>query len=360
MSAHMKLVPLTAALMLAFAASAQAQSHHAHHDDAGTAPQTDAAPAHAHAGHGAHQGHGQTHAATSTHGQAADHAGMDRSGMDHTGADHSGADHTGMDHTGMDHAGMDHGLMGHGPGAPAAESRPPADHVPPPPPTLDIGQLTHAQMDAVMGMNDSGRFGRFTLDRLEYVQGGATAWSVQAWYGGDSNRLHFRSEGQRKDGKLEHADAELLWSHAIAPFWDSQIGLRRDFGEGPDRTWAAFGVQGLAPYWFEVAATAYVGEQGRTALRVEADYDLLLTQRLVLQPRFELNAYGKDDPARRIGSGLSDAEAGLRLRYEIRREFAPYVGVEWSRSFGRTADFARADGHDVTDVRWVAGVRIWF
>ncbi|NCT67973.1 MAG: copper resistance protein B [Rhodanobacteraceae bacterium] len=347
MSAHMKFVPLTAALMFAFAASTQAQSQHAHHDDARVP--SDAHTAHAHGAHGSHHGYGQPAAKPSAH---ADHAGMDHSA--HAGMDHSGMDHAAAGHAAPAHADMQHGT------APAPDARPPADHVPPPPPTLDIGHLTHAQMDAVMGMNDNARFGRFMLDRLEYVEGGATAWSAQAWYGGDSNRVHFRSEGQRKDGTLEHADAELLWSHAIAPFWDSQLGIRRDFGEGPGRTWAAFGVQGLAPYWFELAATAYVGEQGRTALRVEADYELLLTQRLVLQPRFELNAYGKDDPARRIGSGLSDAEAGLRLRYEIRREFAPYVGVEWSSGFGRTADFARADGHDVTDVRWVAGVRVWF
>jgi len=119
-------------------------------------------------------------------------------------------------------------------------------------------------------------------------------------------------------------------------------------------------VRGLAPYWFEVSATAYAGSSGRSALRVEVDYDLSLTQRWILQPRIELNAYGKDDPAARLGSGLSDAELGVRLRYEIRREFAPYIGVEWSRRFGRTADFERAEGLDVNDMRLVAGLRIWY
>lgn len=119
-------------------------------------------------------------------------------------------------------------------------------------------------------------------------------------------------------------------------------------------------MQGLAPYWFEVEATAYVGENGRSAVRAEASYDLLFTQRLILQPNVEINLYGKNDPAREIGSGLSDVDFGLRLRYEIRRQFAPYVGVSWQRKFGKTADFARADGKATRDTRFVVGVRIWF
>jgi copper resistance protein B len=201
------------------------------------------------------------------------------------------------------------------------------------------------------------------FDRLELVGSGAdqaVAWSAHAWFGGDRDKLWLRSEGERSDGAIEHADIELLWNHAFAPFWDSQIGLRHDVGRGPDRDWAAFGVQGLAPYWFEVTATAYVGEQGRTAVRAEVDYDLLLTQRLVLQPRIELNAYGKRDPLARIGAGLADAEVGLRLRYEFRREFAPYIGVERRQLFGASADYARADGHHAIDTQWVVGVRFWF
>ena len=262
-----------------------------------------------------------------------------------------------MDHGSMDHTGMQHAMPQE------ASSLPPSDHVPPPAPTHEMGAMSYAQMVEVMGMNDRATFGMFAFDRLEHAAGdgsSATAWSAQGWLGGDLDKLRLRSEGERQNGAIEHADVELSWSHAIAPFWDSQIGVRRDFGRGPDRTWAAFGVQGLAPYWFELSATAYVGEQGRTALRLEAEYELLLTQRWVLQPRFELNAYGKDDPALHIGSGLSDAALGLRLRYEIRREFAPYIGVEWSRRFGRSADFARADGGDAGEMQWVAGVRLRF
>lgn len=262
------------------------------------------------------------------------------------------------EHADMDQSTMDHAAMGHL-DAPASD-KPAPGHVPPPPPAHVMGDMAYEEMVEVMGMDDRGRYGLFALDRLEYAEGGAAAWSAQAWYGGDVDRIVLRSEGEHVDGGIAHADVELLWGHAIAPFWDSRIGLRKDFGKGPDRSWAAFGVQGLAPYWFEVSATAYIGEQGRTALRVEADYDMLLTQRLVLQPRVEFNAYGKDDPAAGTGSGLSDASLGLRLRYEVRREFAPYVGVEWSRLFGGSAELAREDGHDASALQWVAGVRLWF
>jgi copper resistance protein B len=240
---------------------------------------------------------------------------------------------------------------------------PPAGHLAPSAPAQTMGPMSAAQMVDVMGMDDRAIQSLIAFDRLEYAKaddGHALSWSAQGWLGGDFDKLHMRTEGTSVDGSAEQADLELLWSHAIAPFWNSQLGMRSDFGRGPARQWAAFGLQGLAPYWFEIAATAYVGDQNRTALRFEADYELLLTQRLVLQPRLEINAYGKADPADRIGAGVSDAQLGLRLRYEIRREFAPYVGVEQTHSFGRTADFTRMDGRDATDLQWVAGVRIWF
>ncbi len=211
---------------------------------------------------------------------------------------------------------------------------------------------------------DQQSFGSVLVDRLEraYSQGSGnwTTYDVQAWYGRDFNRAVLKAEGQVSRGRLQDARTELLWGHAIAPYWDSQLGVRHDNGGGPDRDWLAFGVQGLAPYWFNVEATGYLGDQGRSALRLSASYELLLTQRVVLQPQFELNAYGSDDAARGIGSGLSDTTAGLRLRYDISRQFSPYVGVEWSGRFGRTGDMARAAGErrDTTD--FVAGVHVWF
>lgn len=136
--------------------------------------------------------------------------------------------------------------------------------------------------------------------------------------------------------------------------------MRFDHGTGKDRQWLAAGVQGLAPYWFELDATAYLGSGGRTALRLEGSYDWLLTQKLILQPRTEWNFYGKSDPVNAIGSGLANASAGLRLRYEITRQIAPYIGVEWQHSFGRTGDFVRASGGSATQTRWLAGLSFWF
>jgi copper resistance protein B len=249
--------------------------------------------------------------------------------------------------------------------AAADESKPASatDHIAPPPPEHPMGPMSADAMIDAMGMDDDATFAKLKIDRLERSFGGdapSFSWDADAWIGRDFDKLRIRSEGEHARGSTEDADVEALWSHAIAPFWDTEVGVRQDIGGHANRTWAAFGIQGLAPYWFELGATAYVGEAGRTALRIEADYDLSLTQKLILQPRAEINAYGADDRAAGIGSGLSDVTVGVRLRYEIRREFAPYAGVEWSRRFGDTADFARAEGLDDSDTRWVAGIRVWY
>lgn len=212
-----------------------------------------------------------------------------------------------------------------------------------------------------MDMADQEPFGMLLLDKFEYAdKDQSLRLDGEAFYGGDYNKLWFKADGGRANGRLAATRLELLWDRIFATYWSTQIGVRRDIGEGPGRNWAAFGVQGLAPYWFEVEATAYVGENGRSAARLEASYDLLFTQRLILQPNVEINLYGKNDTAREIGSGLSDIDFGLRLRYEIRRQFAPYIGVSWKRKFGTTADFARAAGKDTSDTQLVTGVRIWF
>jgi copper resistance protein B len=201
------------------------------------------------------------------------------------------------------------------------------------------------------------------VDKLEAVHAhGETgaAYEFTARYGRDFNRLVLKAEGHADQGRLEEARTELLWGHALAAYWDTQLGVRMDHGPGPDRAWLAFGVQGLAPYWFEVEVTAYIGDEARTALRLEVEYELLFTQRLVLQPRLEANLYGQRDTERGIGAGLSDATAGLRLRYEIRREFAPYIGVERTMKYGATADYALAAGEHRGATRGVAGLRFWF
>jgi copper resistance protein B len=212
-----------------------------------------------------------------------------------------------------------------------------------------------------MAMDDNVNIGMLRLDQFEAFHGkdgNGHAWEAQAWYGNPSDKLWLRGEGQRNRGTLEEGDLEAFWDHSIATYWSVQLGARHDLG-GPSRNWVAFGFQGLTPYWFELEATGYAGPSGRTAARLRADYELLFTQRLILQPEFETNLYGKSDPARGIGHGLADASLGLRLRYEIRRQFAPYIGVVWTRRFGGTADFARDEHQSVFDRQWLAGVRIW-
>ena len=212
-------------------------------------------------------------------------------------------------------------------------------------------------------LGDEKVFASVLFDTLEGVRSNGSnsgAYDVIARIGRDYNKLVIKAEGEVVGGKLTEARTEALWSHAVATFWDAQLGLRQDSGTGPGRTWLAFGVQGLAPYWFEVDATAYVGQGGRTALRLGAEYELLITQKLILQPRIEANFFGKSDPARDIGKGLSDISTGIRLRYEFSRQFAPYIGVEWANRFGATADMARAAGEPTRQTRYVAGVRFWF
>ncbi len=210
---------------------------------------------------------------------------------------------------------------------------------------------------------DQHNFGALLVDRLETVRADgntSTTFDLQAWYGRDYDRIVLKAEGAIDNGNLAESRSEILWGHAVAPFWNAQLGVRYDSGESPDQSWLALGIQGLAPYWFEVDASAYVGAAGRIAVRIEADYDFLVTQKLIIQPRFEAELYGKDDAKRGVGSGLSEAALGLRLRYEIRRQFAPYVGVEWAGKYGRTADYARAAGQDTEETRAVAGLRFWF
>jgi copper resistance protein B len=212
-------------------------------------------------------------------------------------------------------------------------------------------------------MSGDNAVGKLLIDQLEAFNGrdaSGQSWELGGWYGTDANKVWVRSEGDRSAGKIQDGDVEVFWNHAIATYWGSQLGVRQDFGVGPGRIWAAFGVEGLAPYWFDLEATGYVGPSGRTAARLRVNYDVLFTQRLILTPELETNVYGKDDRARRIGSGLSDVQLSLRLRYEIRREFAPYIGLQWVRRFGQTADYVRADGERALDRQIVAGVRIWF
>jgi copper resistance protein B len=236
------------------------------------------------------------------------------------------------------------------------------EHVPPDPPRTRVHEMPYHEMAEMMGMDDRKRFGKVLLDRLEWRDGDTSIyeWDAAAWYGGDFNKLWVETEGEHVDGGTEDTRVEVLWDRIATRWWSTRLGMRWDVDDGPARSWVAFGVAGLAPGFVELEATAYVSDGGRTALRLSTEYDLLLTQRLVLQPALALNAYGHDDPERMIGAGLSDLEIGLRLRYEFRREIAPYLGVSWAKKIGVTADLVRAAGEEDDEFSLVAGFRIWF
>jgi copper resistance protein B len=212
-----------------------------------------------------------------------------------------------------------------------------------------------------MSMHDDMPIFHLLMEEFEYRAGdeGAFAWDGQAWYGNDTHRLWFKSEGEISDGRFEHGRHEILYDRPIATYFDLQAGLRADIDDDPGRGWLAFGVQGLAPNFFEVSATAYAGSNGRFAANAEASFDLLLSQRLILQPKAEIDFYSKKDASRGIGSGLSQIEAGLRLRYEITRKFAPYIGLAHERRYGSTKRFAIANGDDPNTLRFVIGVHAW-
>ncbi|GAA4865846.1 copper resistance protein B [Luteimonas vadosa] len=307
-------------------------------------------------------------AVVDAHGPGEQGAHMDHSGMDHaqmaedppeeSAVDHDAMDHVPLDHSAMGHSGMDHSGMDHGGMAGALAS-----------PREPIPVVTDADRRAAFpdvaghAVHDTAVHSYWLLDRLEAWdadEGTGLAWEAQAWIGTDLNRLWLRSEGERVGGHTEAAELEVLYGRSISRWWDLVAGGRHDFRPADAQSYAAIGVMGLAPQKFEVEATAYVGERGQTAARFEVEYELLLTNRLILQPLVEVEFHGKDDPARGIGSGLGTVEAGLRLRYHLRREFAPYIGLVRERAFGKTARYRRLDGEDIDETRFVAGLRIWF
>lgn len=248
---------------------------------------------------------------------------------------------------------------------------PPVGAAPPPPPPMDhaadriFGADRMAAARAQMTREHGDvRYSKVMLETAEYrpsSDGDAYAWEGQASFGGDVHRVVVKSEGEGEvDHGLEAAEVQALYSRAVSPYFNLQAGLRQDFEPDPRRTYATLGIEGLAPYWFEVGGALFLSHKGDVSARLEGSYDLRLTQRLILEPTAELNLAAQHVPELRVGSGVSDIELGLRLRYAIRPEFAPYVGVVHERKFGRTADYARADGGEVRDNRFVVGLRAWF
>lgn len=210
---------------------------------------------------------------------------------------------------------------------------------------------------------DQERFSLLLLDRLEYrTQKGVDGvyWDAQGWYGGDINKLWLKSEGQKIiGGRTEEADLQVLYARRIAPFWHVQGGLRSEMQPGPTKNYGVLTLQGIAPYWFAMETSAFI-RGGSITGRIEAEYDQLLTQRLILQPRINSSFSTTADRARGVGRGINDVELSLRLRYEIKREIAPYIGITWSRKFGETSDITRGRGENVTSTAVVIGLRVWY
>lgn len=252
----------------------------------------------------------------------------------------------------------------------AAASAAPANT---PPPPIDPGYAGDAfYAPGVMAAQRAGLFAAMKgdpittvlVDRFELAArkgSNAYLWEGRAWHGSETDRFMLRTKGEGVSGEgVESAELQALWSHAAGPWFNLELGVRHDLRPGPQRSYAVAGFDGLAPYWIEVEGGVYLSDKGDLYARVEANHDMRLTQKLLLQPSVEVNLAAQDVPELGIGSGLSSLEAGLRLRYELRREFAPYVGVSWEHSFGDTARYARLAGDRASTTSLVAGIRFWF
>ena len=278
----------------------------------------------------------------------------------------------------QNHGQMDHSKMNHGDSGTPVHSDHAGHDMPPktsgPPASSGSGSPNAA--DSIWGRevmqpsrnalyNEHGNMTLFWFqgDRAEYRarQGDdGYLWDVQGYYGGDTDKFWFKSEGEGSFGEaIEQAEIQALWSHAIGPFFDLQAGVRQDF-HGPDRTHLALGVQGVAPYFLEIDIATFLSNKGDLTARIEGEYDHRLTQKLILQPRAEINFSAQDIPELEIGSGIDSVEAGLRLRYEIVPEFAPYVGIEQEWKLGDSRRFSIANGEDPSATNYVIGLRFWF
>lgn len=243
------------------------------------------------------------------------------------------------------------------PGAPPPEGRPIRKYA------VDAPGATPTNF-GVQPVHDNMRFSTLGVDRLELRRADGKdvgLWDAQVWTGRDFNKLVLESEGEWsfEEEKTEAADLEVLYSRVVSKFWEARGGIRYDPEPSPERWYAALGVEGLAPQWFETEATLYLSEEGDLSAKLEIEYDMLFTQRLALQPRLETEVQARDVPELGKYAGFTGWEAGLRLRYEIHRKFAPYIGVSWERALGETADAVEEAGGDAEDVVWVAGLRFW-
>ena len=230
------------------------------------------------------------------------------------------------------------------------------------PPLLVLGANSLVSAAPVARAQDNQIFTYVQGEQLEYRAPSDTfSWDIRGWVGGDYHRLWFKTQGDvPANGPVDRGEVQLRYSRMISPFWDLMLGARYDVEPDPSRAYAVAALHGLTPYFYEVDADFFVSEEGDVSARLEVEYQLLLTQRLILEPSFELNFAVQEVKELGIGPGLSDVELGLRLRYEIEREFAPYIGFVWERRVGRTADLARDMGEEVDSPAFVAGMRFWF
>ena len=302
-----------------------------------------------------------------------DHSKMDHSKMNHAPApakkataakvDHSKMDHSKMNHAPapakkataakVDHSKMDHSKMNH---APAPEMKIPvsdgalAENIPLPFP-------------GAMHMEDDPTLYKLMIDSLEYQYTDSDidslALDAEAWVGKDLHKFWLKTDLESEDGKLEEAELQALYSRALDPYWDLQLGIRKDF-EPVSREWAVVGFKGTAPYMFDVDAALFFGKGGQVGARLKTEYEMMLTQKTALAPSLGINMYSKDDLEAGIGSGLSDLDFSLRLKHEFKREFAPYIGVNWSKAFGGTADILEEEGEKTSDTQLLLGVEAWF
>jgi copper resistance protein B len=290
----------------------------------------------------------------------------EHAGMDHTSMDHSQMDMSGMDMSGQDMRGMDHSTHA----MPASsDSDEPGDAPPPPVPT-DFPAVRYFAPDRMAAsraaMLKEMTFNTFALqvDQLEFrtgKSGDGFGWDGQAWYGGDIDRVVLASEGEGTFGeRAERIELNAYWRHALDPWFNLQLGMRQDFRPDPQRTYALIGIEGLAPYWFELQGQLLVSNKGDIHARGKAGYTQRITQSLVVEPEAEVDFAFQDVPALSVGAGFERLELGARLRYERNRSLAPYVGVNWERKLGGTADLARGAGEGVSGVSAVFGVRAMF
>ena len=268
------------------------------------------------------------------------------------------------------HAGHDMSTMGQMGGEAAGTNLPAGTSPPPPIPGEWAADQVYGSAPMEMGrhhlrtFHGGQKFVQVLWNVAEYqFRDGRDGyeWDGEGWYGGDINRLWVKSEGEGAFGEgLEKAEVQALYSRAIDPYWNVQGGLRYDFKPNPSRVYATLGLEGLAPSFFDVEGALFLSNKGEVMARAEGSYDQRITQRLILQPRAELNFAAQNSREIGVGAGLSDAEIGVRLRYDVRREFAPYVGVQYRRAFGRTRDYLRAEGEDAAGWSFLAGIRTWF